>query len=64
MDPTLSATVECLDQYTLDYAAKRKANNRDRVRRCRARKAAEKESQNSLIVATMDIPGLGTRDAS
>ena len=65
MDPTLSATGECLDQYRLDYAAKRKADNRERVRRCRARKtAAEKESHSSLIVAGMAIPSLGSRDAS
>lgn len=60
MDPTLSATGECLDQYRLDYAAKRKADNRERVRRCRARKAAEKES---LIVAGMAVPSFGSRDA-
>lgn len=32
MDPTLSATGECLDQYRLDYAAKRKADNKERER--------------------------------
>ena len=64
MDPTLSARVECFDQYRLDYDVKRKADNRDRVRQCRARKAARIETQNSLIAGTMDIHGLGAQDAS
>lgn len=64
MDPSVSASEVCLDQYRLDYAEKRKADNRERVRRCRARKAAEKESHDSLIVAAMDVVDLESRDAS
>jgi len=52
---------ECLEQYRIDYAEKRKVDNRERVHRCRDRKALSRESEAwslecevSKTVATME----------
>lgn len=58
MDPTEGIGEDCRERYRLSYIEKRKVDNRERVRRCRAKKAALRELEDSPIVACIENSGL------
>jgi len=59
MEATGTDWEEAAEQYRVDYLEKRKADKRERVRRCRARKAREQEDADSLIAVVGENPSSG-----
>lgn len=71
MDPPEGSREECLQQYRVDYAQKRKADTREKVRLCRARQATLRESQTifrenefSHIAVAMETAPVRHHDAA
>jgi len=56
MEPGEGAGEECLEQYKIDYAKKRRVDNKERVHQCRARKALSYECEDSSTAAVMETP--------
>ena len=54
---------QCLLQYRVDYAEKRKADNRERVRRCRTRQATLQESESPHLAVAIESALVRHQDA-
>ena len=54
---------QCLLQYRVDYAEKRKAENRERVRRCRTRQASLRESESPHLAVAIESAPVRHQDA-
>jgi len=63
MEATGNDREEAAEQYRVDYLEKKKADNTERVRRCRARIAKEQEDVDSLIIAAMKNPSSGLKES-